>query len=140
MNLFPQIALIDDDRTWVETLADYFQSRGFTIQSAGDGASGLALLESDGIPVAVVDLEMPGMDGLELLRQLRRRRLGVKVLLVSGADEPGLARRSVAAGAYAFLSKTAPPALLLEAVRQALNQGGRRPRPWDFLLPAPRSA
>src|SRR5262249_45484979 len=142
MSVTPQIALIDDDRTWTETLAEYFQSRGIAIQVAGDGISGLALLERKGIPVAVVDLQMPGLDGLELLRQLRRRRLAVKVLLVSGHDEPGLARRILAEGAHAFLSKTIAPVLLLEAVRQALQESERNAarRPWDFLLAPPPAA
>jgi DNA-binding NtrC family response regulator len=138
MSEHPRIALIDDDRDWAEALAEYLCTKGFAIQIRGDGVSGLALLEQDSIPVAVVDFDMPGLDGLELLERLRQRRPDVAVLLVSGEEDPDLAGRAVAAGAHAFVPKTASPPLLLEAVRQALRAVERRQKPWNRLLAGPK--
>ena len=143
----PRLALIDDDRTWLETLAEYLRDKGYGVETALGGARGLRLLERGGIGLAVVDFHMPDLDGLELLRQLRRRRLDVDVLLMSSDDDPGLPGRVRAAGASAFLSKNAAPALLLRALTQTLSavlaEMARRPPAlsrWDRFLPVPRRA
>lgn len=144
MKLPPRVAVIDDDRTWLETLADFLRGEGYGVETALGGAPGLRLLERGGIGLAVVDFHMPDLDGLELLRQLRRRRLDVDVLLMSSDDDPGLPVRGRAAGASAFLSKNEAPALLLRMLTQTLASvfaeiARRPPRPsrWDRYLPVP---
>src|SRR5262249_33656249 len=121
MNAEYRIALIDDDRAWAETLADYLRGKGFSIDLSDDGTSGLALLGQGGIPAAVGDFNMPGLNGLELLRRLRQRGRDATVVLVSGEQEPSLAVRVRAEGGPAFLPKTASPHLLLLVVREALR-------------------
>jgi CheY-like chemotaxis protein len=137
------IALIDDDQTWVETLADFLHGLGFAVRTAFDGLRGLSLLEEGNIPLALVDVNMPGMTGLELLRHLRQQRRPVAVLLVSGEDDPTLAARVKAEGGEVFISKGMSPRLFLMAVRQTLakilasQQADRPARPWDRLLSGP---
>src|SRR5437879_1387221 len=63
----PQILLIDDDRAWLETLAEYLRNKGFAIAAFNDPLQGLAWGEQSGVPLAVIDFQMPGMNGLELL-------------------------------------------------------------------------
>ena len=93
------IILIDDNRSWLETLAEYLQERGFAVRTAEGGALGLALLEESGFALAVVDFKMPGMSGLELLRHLRPRQRNVAVLLLSSEEDPTLPERARAEGA-----------------------------------------
>lgn len=119
----PPILLIDDDRAWLETLADYLREKGFAIQTAHDPHQGLAWVEEHGGALAIIDFQMPGMDGLELLRHLRQRHPPLTVLMMSSEEEPSLARQALAAGACAFVAKTAVPLALLRILRQAL--GGR---------------
>jgi DNA-binding response OmpR family regulator len=145
MNASRRVALIDDDRTWLETLADYLSDRGYGVETALGGRHGLRLLERGGIGLAVVDFHMPDLDGVELLRQLRRRRLNVDVLLMSSDDDPALPRRIIAEGAAAFLSKNEAPGHLLRSLNQTLArvfaEMARRPAaqtPWDRFLPVPR--
>jgi DNA-binding response OmpR family regulator len=145
MNASPRLALIDDDRAWLDTLAEYLHDRGYGVETALGGKRGLNLLERGGIGLAVVDFHMPDLDGLELLGQLRRRRLSVDVLLMSSDDDPTLPPRVRAAGAAAFLSKNTAPPLLLTRLTQTLSSvlremAARRPElsPWDRLLPMPR--
>jgi DNA-binding response OmpR family regulator len=147
MNASPRLALIDDDRTWLETLADYLRDRGYGVETALGGTRGLRLLERGGIGLAVVDFHMPDLDGLELLRQLRCRRLNVDVLLMSSDDDPSLPPRVRAAGAAAFLSKNEAPARLLRALTHTLSSvlaemARRRPdvSQWDRFLPVPHRA
>jgi CheY-like chemotaxis protein len=114
------IILIDDNRSWLETLAEYLQERGFDVRTAEGGVSGLALLEESGFALAVVDFNMPGMSGLELLRRLRPRQRNVAVLLLSSEEDPTLPERARAEGARAFLSKSTAPGRLLRELVQLL--------------------
>lgn len=143
MNAEPRIVLIDDDTGWGDTLADYLRSKGFPVQIARAGREGLSLLERVRPPLAIIDLHLPDMNGWELLHQLRGRHPELQVLMLSGSDEPELARRATAAGARAFVPKSAVPNMLLGAVRQALldteNRDGAARRRGSF-LPVPRPA
>lgn len=130
-----RIILVDDDRNWAETLADYLRTRGYEVDLAHEGRSGLALVQRNHVSLVLVDYHMPDMDGLELLRRLRLVNHTVNVLMVSGADEPTLAKRVLALGATGFLPKTTPPADLLRTVRQALERAI-----WRRYLPVPRLA
>lgn len=130
-----RIILVDDDRNWAETLADYLRTRGYEVDLAHEGRAGLALLQQTQVSLVLVDYHMPDMDGLELLRRLRRLNRTVNVLMVSGADEPTLAKRVLALGATGFLPKTTPAADLLRTVRQALERSI-----WRRYLPVPRLA
>jgi len=145
MKTTQRIALIDDDRTWLETLAEYLRDKGYGVETALGGRRGLRLLERGGIGLAVVDFHMPDLDGVELLRQLRRQRLNVDVLLMSSDDDPGLPVRVLREGAAAFLSKNESPGLLLRSLTQTLSivfaEMAGRPATlsrWDRFLPVPR--
>jgi DNA-binding response OmpR family regulator len=144
MNAAPQVLLIDNDRAWLETLADYLGAKGFRVRTADRPARGLALLDSDDVQAVVLDFEMPEMDGLELLRRIRQRRRQLPVLLLSGADDPSLPRRALAEGARAFLRKDLRPRVFLDRLRQFLASAVAETAPWppsyrlDHLLPPPR--
>jgi DNA-binding response OmpR family regulator len=142
----PRIALIDDERSWLDTLAEYLNHRGFQVRTALGGPSGLALLERGEAGLAVVDFHMPELNGLELLRQLRRGRHNVDVLLMSSDDDPLLPIQALAEGAAAFLSKSMAPALLLptliHTLTATLDEMSQRPpyfSRWDRFLPILRS-
>src|SRR5262245_32676143 len=134
MNPEPRIILIDDDRTWAESLADYLRAKGFAVQTAHEGAKGLELLETQPVSLVLIDYHMPDMNGLEWVRRVRRAHVSVSILMVSSADDPGLPERVVASGAEAFLPKTTPPDTLVDSVRQALM---RAMTLWKRYLPVP---
>ncbi|MGF1579231.1 MAG: response regulator [Gemmataceae bacterium] len=122
MEIQPRIALIDDDAFWLDTMSEFLAGRGFDIQTASSGLSGLALLKERTIPLAMVDFHMPDMDGLQLLRSLREEHHPAAVLLVSGDGDPSLPTRAREEGALGFFSKTTPPRVLLRALDQAWEQ------------------
>ncbi len=73
------------------------------------------------VQVAVLDIEMPGMTGIEAAALLRRRQPGTKIVIATTFGRPGYLRRAMEAGADAFLVKDAPAAELAEAIRRVLR-------------------
>jgi DNA-binding response OmpR family regulator len=144
MKATPPVVLIDDDRGWLETLSDYLQGKGFDVWTARGARPGLAVLEEHDISVAVIDFQMPDMNGLELLRAIRERGQHVAVLLLSSEEDPHLAERALELGAQGFLSKNLAPrkllrrlmALLALAAMEAILSRVLSSRP-DNLLPPP---
>lgn len=80
----------------------------------------LASAREHGIDVALLDIEMPGMTGIEATAELRRELPAVKVVVVTTFGRPGYLRRAMESGADAFLVKDAPASQLAEAVRKVL--------------------
>lgn len=144
MNATPRVLIIDDNRAWLEALADYLRNKGFAVLTATDGAEGLALLESNEATLIVCDYHMPRMDGLELLRSLRQRQRNIAVLMMSSEEEPTLASRARAEGARDFLAKSTAPWLLVRKLRQIVGavqsfvSGASELQPWQRLLPGPK--
>jgi CheY-like chemotaxis protein len=135
----PPILLVDDNRAWLESLADYLRSKGFTVQTASSASQGLGLMETQDFSLVVCDYQMPGMSGLDLARHLHRHRRDVAILMITSADESGLAARARAAGVRELLAKTTAPGILLRKVTQLVDTvvaAATRPV-WQRLLPSP---
>ena len=138
MSELARLALIDDDPAWAAALGDYLRARGFEVETADDGRHGLELLTREAFDAAVLDWNMPGLTGPEVLAALRRGGHVVPVVLVSAEDEPERSRLALQAGAFAYLAKTASPRLLHQTLRQAVKAGARRAARPPALLPAPK--
>lgn len=94
------------------------------IVEAGDAKEAVDLLGDRAWELALVDINLPGRGGLELLRDLKQRMPGLPVLVVSAFNEEEFALRALKLGASGYVSKQAAPDLLAVAVRKALS-GGR---------------
>ena len=94
------------------------------VAQAGDGAEVAALAVEHRVDVALLDIQMPGTDGLEAARRLRADVPGCKVLMVTTFDRPGYLRAAFEAGASGFLVKDTPSSELAAAVRR-VHAGGR---------------
>jgi DNA-binding NarL/FixJ family response regulator len=91
---------------------------------AADAQQALALLRQEAFDVALLDITMPGMNGLDLLRHLHNDYPGMAVLILSTYAEEIYAVRALKQGAAGYLTKDAPTAVLIDAVRRAA--GGRK--------------
>jgi len=103
-----RILVIDDDDEVRQTLCNILRSAGFETTAARNGEEGLRLFDAVGADAVVTDLIMPGMEGIETIRELRRRRAGVKIVAISGGGRSGVADYLALAGklgADATLSK-----------------------------------
>jgi DNA-binding response OmpR family regulator len=113
--------LIDDDRRLSELLTEYMAAHDVEIVPARDGKSGLTRLEQGGIDVVLLDLTMPGMDGLEVCRRIRQHSRIPIVMLTARGDE---ADRVVGLelGADDYMPKPFGPRELLARIRAVLRR------------------
>lgn len=116
-----QVLLIDDDPHLRQALSQTLDLAGLKVLALGDAQGVAEKIEKDWPGVVVSDIRMPGIDGLELLRQLRERDPDLPVLLITGHGDVPLAVQAMRAGAYDFLEKPFPSDQLLDSVRRALG-------------------
>jgi FixJ family two-component response regulator len=115
----PIVAIVDDDNSVRRALKRLVLS--FAYEPA-DFASGEAFLESltRTIPGCVLlDLYMPGLDGLQVLQELRSRKLAIPAIVITGNSQRNMRERCMAAGAVAYLQKPLDPDTVLETIRRA---------------------
>jgi DNA-binding NarL/FixJ family response regulator len=118
-----RVVIVDDHRLFVDALALLLghDERLTVIGTAGDGRSAIELAVSKQAEVAVIDVRMPEIDGLECARRLRVQSPGTRVILVTGLDEPTLADQAKEAGAVALLTKGALHEQLKDAILEAAH-------------------
>ena len=118
-----RVVIVDDHRLFVDALALLLghDDRLTVIGTAGDGRSAIELAVSKQAEVAVIDVRMPEIDGLECARRLRVQSPGTRVILVTGLDEPTLVDQAKEAGAVALLTKGALHEQLKDAILEAAH-------------------
>ena len=119
-----KITLVDDDENIVTSVSMALESHGHAVKAFFDGASGFAALESDPPDLAILDVKMPRMDGMEVLRRLRQTT-DLPVIMLTSKDEEIDEILGFNLGADDYIHKPFSQRLLLERVRAVL----RRARP-----------
>jgi DNA-binding NarL/FixJ family response regulator len=119
-----RVVVVDDHRLFVDALALLLNhdDRLEVIGTASDGHTAIELVVEHDVEVAVIDVKMPEIDGLETARRMRKRRPNTQVILVTGLDDPTLAEQASEAGAVALLTKGALHEELREAIVLAVEQ------------------
>jgi DNA-binding NtrC family response regulator len=116
------VLIADDEKNIRSTLATTFRLEGYRVETAEDGNRALQVVERGGVDAIVLDLQMPGLDGYETLRELRRRehRLPVVFLTAHGTIERAV--EAVKLGAFDFIEKPPHSQKIVLAVQNALRQ------------------
>ena len=116
-----RVVIVDDHRLFVDALALLLghDERLEVIGTASDGPTAIDLAVDGGAEVAVIDVRMPEVDGIETAKRLRKRSPETRVILVTGLDDPQVAERANEAGAAALLKKGALHDQLKEAILEA---------------------
>ena len=117
-----RVLVVDDHPVVREGLRALLLRGGFSVVGmASEALSAVELAGKTGAEMAVVDVALPGISGLELCRRLRRRFPGMKVVLISMFDEPEWKAEAARAGASAYLLKDLPAEEILAALRRVAN-------------------
>jgi two-component system, OmpR family, response regulator ChvI len=115
------IALVDDDKNILASVSMLLEQEGYRVRTFSDGAAALTALTSTPPDLAILDIKMPRMDGLELLRRLRQAQ-DLPVIFLTSKDEEIDELMGLNAGADDYIRKPFSQRLLLERVRAVLRR------------------
>lgn len=116
--------LVDDESDFVETLAERLRLRDVDALVATDGYEALEMLKEHGPPVVLLDVMMPGLGGLQVLREIKRLRPGTQVILLTGKGLTKDGIEGMRQGAFDYLMKPVKLEELMEKMAEALKAGG----------------
>ena len=117
-----RLLLVDDEVEFLEPMTVRLSRRRVTCATAQSGEEALRTLKNDHFDCAVVDVKMPGMDGLELLRRMRRDYSDMAVVLLTGHASVELGVQGMELGAFDYLMKPVDLDELLDTVRRAAQE------------------
>ena len=118
-----KITLVDDDENIVTSVSLALESHGHAVKAYFDGAAGLAALENDPPDLAILDVKMPRMDGMEVLRRLRRSS-DLPVIILTSKDDEIDEILGFNLGADDYIHKPFSQRLLIERVKAVLRRAG----------------
>jgi CheY-like chemotaxis protein/cytidylate kinase len=114
-----KVLLVDDEREFVQTLSERLIMRDMGSAVAYDGESALKLIKEDEPEVIIVDLKMPGVDGLEVLRKVKETRPEIEVIILTGHGHEEDRQLCMELGAFAYLQKPLDINVLSETIQKA---------------------
>ena len=115
------IWLLDDDTSMLKALGRLLNSAGFIVEKFSDPADFLSRIAERECRVAVLDVWMPDMNGLEVQTCLKRDSPKTRIIFITGRDDPLVRQTALDAGAFAFLAKPFEDEVLLQLIHQAVT-------------------
>jgi len=118
------ILLVDDETAFLDAMKRRLSKRGFMVETAESGLDAMDLLEDrhDGIEVVILDVKMPGIDGIETLREIKRKYPMVEVVMLTGHATVGSAIEGMKLGAFDYLMKPADIDSFTDTVMEAAGK------------------
>ncbi len=116
-----KILIIDDDKLNLKVLKDTLARVGYNVIEAQNGEIGLQLFRSEHPDLVITDFQMPGIDGLEVLAEIRKLNIGIPIILLTGFGDVVLTIKSIQQGAFDFLEKPIDLQQLKTTIQLALN-------------------
>ena len=123
------ISIVDDDESVREATTSLLKSNGFRAEVFSSAEDFLASRYLDGTKCLILDVQMPGMNGLELQRRLASEHRRIPIIFISAHDQPDFRKQATRAGAIDFLPKPFSEAALLGALRVALGPANENQDP-----------
>jgi FixJ family two-component response regulator len=118
----PFIAVVDDEVAFRKAISRLLRIRGMEVESFSSGTDFLQFVQKRRPDCLVLDVHLPGLNGLELQDRLAEAGISLPVVLVTGRDEPEARNRGMAAGAAAFLLKPLDERDLMNAIELAIRE------------------
>jgi two-component system response regulator (stage 0 sporulation protein F) len=117
----PRVLVVDDDPGIRETMLDILSLEGYEVEVAECGERAVELSAEGRYDFALLDIRMPGMDGVQTLRELKRIDNAVRVIMITGFDESDLAAKAMEAGAEAVFRKPLDVATFLPLLMTSIS-------------------
>ena len=99
------ILLIDDEVPIRSFMQDFFEDRGFNVETAGDGVEGVEKFQKGTFDLVITDMLMPKMIGLEVLKRIKALKPDQRVMLMTGVKEESMKQKAKDLGCYLYLTK-----------------------------------
>jgi len=120
------VCLVDDDSAVLRSIRRLLASAGFSARSFDDPRDFLAYVQTNAVPLVVLDLLMAEMSGLDVQAQISALSRGTRVIVITGRDDPKMKEAALKGGAVAFFSKPFDDDEFLGAVSRALSMEGSK--------------
>ncbi|MFH1843042.1 MAG: response regulator, partial [bacterium] len=117
-----KILLVDDETEFVQTLSERLQSRNLPTAIAYNGKEALTIIENDEPEVVVLDLQMPGIHGIDVLRQAKKGHPNTEVIILTGHGSSKEEELAIELGAFAYLHKPVDIKVLSETMKDAYRK------------------
>ena len=117
-----RILIVDDEKNIVSSLTSILADEGYEVSIAGDGVEALELIQKDPPDLVILDIWLPGMDGIEVLKTLKSYNLGVEVLIMSGHGTIDTAIKATKLGAQDFIEKPFSLDRITESIKNILQE------------------
>jgi signal transduction histidine kinase len=118
----PTVLVVDDERDFLDNLGRRLELRGLHVFTAGSGPEALRILDADPVDVVVLDVRMPGMDGIETLRRIKETRPRIEVVMLTGHADLESALEGMRFGFFDYLTKPVRLPELLEKIDDAFQR------------------
>ena len=121
-----QLLMVDDEKGFVEVLAKRLAKRNIQTTQAFSGIQGIQLLRRSDFDVAVLDLKLEDMDGIEILKIFKKMDPGMPVIMLTGHGSEKASKEGMRYGAFDYLTKPHELAELVEKIKEATRRRGNR--------------
>jgi two-component system response regulator HydG len=121
MNDEPTILVVDDNEDLLDTFALILKRRGFTVQTAGNGAAAIDKFKDNDFDVTLMDIVMPEMNGVEAFRKLKEMRPGAPIILMTAYSDEGLIQSAREEGVHRIIHKPIKIEQLIELIKEAAS-------------------
>ena len=118
-----KLLLVDDEEGYVTVLAKRLSKRNFIVKTALSGTEAIRILHNEAFDLAVLDLKMEGMDGIEVLKVFKEMEPKMPIIILTGHGSETAAREGIEYGAYDYLVKPCDLSDLVERIREACAKG-----------------
>lgn len=125
----PKILVVDDERATRLSLSDILRLDGYDVQTAASGEEAVQLLAAGQIDLMLLDIKMPGMDGMQVLAEARRLSPRTVAILLTAHGTLDTAMQAIEEQAFAYLLKPSAPEVILDKVRRGLARRISTPSP-----------
>ena len=117
-----KVLIVDDESVFCDNMAKLLNKRGYVTNSVNEGEAALRTLQKNLYDVVLLDLKMPGMDGIDILRKMNELNISAKTIMLTGHGCVDSAMEAIKLGAYDYIPKPCEVDELCDMIKNSQNQ------------------